>query len=333
MVRRRRLSYTLAAVGAFSLGVSGVLFTSRFVPSDGLPARSDTAAMLSAFTDFAAPGFIVATVLALAALALRDDRPRKVLVVACLAASAVQGVVLVPRWTADPVVAHRGSFTLLALNSRLGQADPADLMRYASSADVVVLTEVNRRQVDDLDELGFSRRFPHRNAGRLPTQGGAGTAVFSIFPITGTERLSSALRNQSWITTLEVPGSPVPVTVVAVHPARPHQGKDRWLGEQNALRAALPTSGPRLLAGDFNAVASQPTLRTLSSDGWTSAVDQAGSGWVPTYPANAARLPPLLDIDHIYLSEGLQSTSLRSVLVHGTDHLGLLATVDITAAG
>ena len=124
MVRRRRFSSVLSAVSSFSLGVSGVLFTSRFVPSDGLPARSDTAAMLSAFTDFAAPGLIVATALALAALALRDDRPRKVLVVVCLAASVIQVVVLVPRWTTDPVVAHHGSFAVLALNSRLAQADP-----------------------------------------------------------------------------------------------------------------------------------------------------------------------------------------------------------------
>ena len=109
--------------------------------------------------------------------------------------------------------------------------------------------------------------------------------------------------------------------------ARPYRGADRWLREQRALQAALPTSGPRVVVGDFNAVASHPTQRALRRDGWASAVEQTGSGWVPTYPAGDPRVPPLIDIDHVYVSSGVHATGLRTVRVPGADHLGLLATL------
>ena len=330
MRARHLLARPPTAAAAILATGSGVLSALRLVPARGLPARSDTVAMLSAFTDYAAPGFALATVSALTGLALRGGRLRSVLAVGCLTATALQVVVLAPRWGPAPTLPHRASFTVLALNSRLGHADPAALVEAASGADVVVLTEVNARQVHALDQLGFAERFPHRSAGPLPAEGGAGTAVFSTFRITSTRQLSPEIKNQSWTTTLDVPGASEPVTVVAVHPARPYRGQHRWLHEQDALRAALPTTGPRLLAGDFNAVASHPTQRALVRDGWTSAVDQTGSGWVPTYPADSSRLPPLLDIDHVYVSAGLQATSLRTVRVTGTDHLGLLATIDVT---
>lgn len=86
----------------------------------------------------------------------------------------------------------------MALNARLGEADPAGLTESARTADVLVLTEATAPQVRALTAAGLIDRFPHRNAGRLPAAGAGGTAVFSRYPLTSTAALSPELANQAW---------------------------------------------------------------------------------------------------------------------------------------
>jgi endonuclease/exonuclease/phosphatase (EEP) superfamily protein YafD len=329
---RRGLAATLSVGAALLLVASGALLGSRYVPARALPLAPDTWAMVTAFTDLAAPGLLLATAAAGVATALRARRARVVLVAVCVAATGVQALLLAPRWVAAAPPAAERSFTVLALNSRLGRADPGALTEAARDADVVVLTEATAPQVRALVAAGLTGRFPYRSTGRLPAAGAAGTAVFSRFPVSGTAALAPDLGNQAWSCRVAVPGVAGGLIVLAVHPARPRLGGTHWLPEQEELRAALPTTGPRLLAGDFNAVASHPTQRALVRDGWRSAVDDAGAGWVPTYPADSRRVPPMIDIDHVFVAGGLQTAAVRSVRVPGTDHLGLLATVAVPAA-
>ncbi|MGI3785892.1 MAG: endonuclease/exonuclease/phosphatase family protein [Janthinobacterium lividum] len=328
-----RVAAALGVVATLLLVASTAVLASRYVPYGVLPVSDDTWAMVTAFTDLAAVGHVLALGAAVAAVVVRRRPTRVVLAGLCVTAAVAQVVLLAPRWVADPAPASATTFTVLSLNARLGQADPAALEEAARTADVVVLTETTAPQVRALDAVGFAERFPHRDTGRLPSGGAGGTAVLSRFPVTRTRQLSAKLANQSWVCSVDVPGLTHALTVVAVHPGRPRPGGSSWLGEQEDLRAALPTSGPRVLAGDFNAVASHPTQRALVRDGWASAVDQAGAGWVPTYPADSARVPPMIDIDHVYVADGLRATSARSVTVPGTDHLGLLVTVAATATG
>ncbi|GAB2580502.1 endonuclease/exonuclease/phosphatase family protein [Microlunatus antarcticus] len=328
-----RVSTALGVVATLLLVASVALLVSRYVPYGVLPLADDTWAMATAFTDLAAPGAFLALVVAGVALVLRRRRAGVVLVALCGLAVLAQGLLLAPRWVAGPPPVSGTTLTVLALNSRLGQADPKGLVDAARTADVVVLTEATAPQLRALAGLGMTDRLPHRCAGRLPSGGAAGTAVLSRFPVTRAVPLSADLANQSRVCSVAVPGTASPLTVVAVHPGRPRLGGTGWLGEQEDLRAALPTSGPRVLAGDFNAVASHPTQRALVEDGWASAVDEAGAGWVPTYPAGSTRVPPLIDIDHVYVGGGVRTTSARAVTVPGTDHRGLLVTVALPGPG
>ncbi len=320
----------LLEVGAgLLLTGSTALLAARYVPARVLPLASDTWAMVTAFTDLAAPVALVATATAAGSLALRRRRSRTVLVALCLASTGVQALLLAPRFVAADGPRTQGSVTVLALNARLGRADPVALTEQARTADVVVLTEATASLVHALGTTGLTSRLPYRNDGDLPTGGASGTAVLSRFPITSTDELSSDLGNQSWVCRVELGGGGPALTVVAVHPTRPRPGGTRWLPEQTALQAALPRTGPRVLAGDFNAVSSHPTQRALVRDGWRSAVDESGAGWVPTYPAGS-RVPPVIDIDHVFVAGDLQATRARSVAVAGSDHLGLLVTVAVT---
>ena len=49
-------------------------------------------------------------------------------------------------------------------------------------------------------------------------------------------------------------------------------------------------------------------MRDLYTDGWRSAADLAGAGYVRTYPADR-RIPPLIGIDHILVNDRLTATA------------------------
>ena len=80
------------------------------------------------------------------------------------------------------------------------------------------------------------------------------------------------------------------------------------------------------MAGDFNAVDDHGPMRDLYADGWRSAADLAGAGFVRTYPADR-RFPPLIGIDHILLDDRLTATEFTTFDVPGTDHLGVRAVI------
>ena len=81
-----------------------------------------------------------------------------------------------------------------------------------------------------------------------------------------------------------------------------------------------------MVAGDFNAVDDHGPMRDLYADGWRSAAELAGAGYVGTYPANE-RIPPLIGSDHILVNDRLAATAFRTFDVPGTDHLGVRAVI------
>lgn len=64
------------------------------------------------------------------------------------------------------------------------------------------------------------------------------------------------------------------------------------------------------------------TLRFVPADALTLPSDSM---------ATVTPVPPPIDIDHVYLSDGLQATRVETVPVTGTDHLGLLVTIGATS--
>ena len=329
---RRGLAALLAVAAGLVALVAVALFGVRYVPPDAFAASPDTLAMVVAFTDLSVVGGFVAVVLALLALALARHRGVVVVTVLCVVALAVPAAAVAPRWASATGPTGERSFTVLALNSLFGRADPTAVARAAATADVVVLTEATRSQLRGLAATGFDERFRYRSTDDLPRDGAGGTIVFSRYRVSATKAYARDLPLQAWVCTLDLPGVDAPLTVAAVHPGRPELGGTHWLPQQEEVRANLPLSGLRLLAGDFNAVDSHPTMRAIRDAGWRSSVDDAGAGWVPTYPADSSTVPPLIDIDHVYLAGGLRATRVESVRVPGTDHLGLLVTVTVTGS-
>ncbi len=150
--------------------------------------------------------------------------------------------------------------------------------------------------------------------------------IYSRFPLTDTAPLPRT-SFQQYVTTASVPGIP-DLRIIAAHPCNPYCGRGLWASEHAVLQSSVEQNldQPLMVVGDLNAVNDHGPMRALRRAGMKSATDVVGAGWLPTYPANR-RLPPLLPIDHVLLNDQLTATSISTVHIDGTDHLGLVAAV------
>ena len=294
-----------------------------------VPPVDDTTALVAAFIAYGLVAYAVVLVCLLVAL-VRGRRRAALAAVTVLTAGLTGahlvwlGRLFVPN---DRPVATE-PFTVLTLNIRNGEADPAAISALAEQADVVVLVETTRAAQAGLAARGWDARFPY--AVGDPRREGSNTAVFSRFRLSRGTVLGRSNFSQ-WSVAVEVPDLGL-VRLLAVHPCNPYCGGGRWHAEHEVVRAAVATqgSGPLIVAGDFNAVAEQSPMQRLHRLGLRSATDLVGAGWLPTYPSGGL-LPPLLPIDHVLLNERLTATAVTPVTVRGTDHRGLL--VDVAGTG
>jgi endonuclease/exonuclease/phosphatase (EEP) superfamily protein YafD len=305
---------TLAGLFAIPAVASTVL---RLVP----PA-DDSTALVAAFIAYGLIAYAVALLCLLVAL-VRARRRAALAGLAGLTAilTAAHVAWLAPLFVPNGRPVTTEPFTVLTLNIRNGEADPAALADRAEEADVVVLVETTEAAMAGLAAEGWDDRFPY--AVGDPRREGSNTAVFSRFRLSRPTLLGRSNFSQ-WSVAVEVPGLGL-VRLLAVHPCNPYCGGGRWHTEHEVVRAAVAAhgDGPLVVAGDFNAVAEQGPMQRLRRLGLRSTTDLVGAGWLPTYPANR-RLPPLLPIDHVLVNERLTATAVTAVEVPRTDHRGLL---------
>jgi endonuclease/exonuclease/phosphatase (EEP) superfamily protein YafD len=285
----------------------------------------DTWVMVTAFTDYGALAYAVA-VLGLGTAALLQRRALRVAaVLVAVALTAVHLSWILPQYVPD----HRpatgpGNLRVLAQNMLFGGADADQLVAAAREADVVVLTEITEPAARALDRAGIGDSQGYQAGGTVPAAGAAGTRVYSRFPLLSSRPLDPAGSHEDWVVTVDVPDVG-PVTVVAVHPPRPVRGGADWAAGQEHVRTLVPHERT-IVAGDFNAVDSHPSMRRFRADGFRDSDELVGAGWQPTYPAQG-RVPPLIAIDHILVSPDLTATRFGTIQLAGTDHRGVTATV------
>lgn len=293
--------------------------------------RPNALSLASSFIDYAIVLWFLAALLGLiafvASLRRTGGKRRWVSGIVSLLAVLALGVQLwwiSPRVTGEPPTFEQ-PITVLELNMLRGAADPQEIATLAEQADIVMLTELTPEAVDALDSFGMKERFPHRVAKGQP--GVSGTGVFSRYPIIESQLVRLAF--EQIFVTVDTPQLG-PLIVGGVHPINPARSQERWSEEGEALlqqvqqtRASTPGT-PAIVTGDFNAVDRHLTMQRFYRNGFHSAAEDANRLWLPTWPA-IGPVPPVIEIDHVLLSEGLAASSLRGVTVSGTDHRGLIA--------
>lgn len=297
-----------------------------------LQPEAGWAVRATAFVPLAAPAYAAVIVLGLLRAAVRTRWARAGLIALVLLACAGLGAHLswfLPQWIGrvpDPA-ADAEPFRVATLNAYAGNVPAAEIAELADAeqVDVLVIEEITRTLLVDLDASGVLQRYPYQ-AGE-PSETVSGTMVFSAFPIDDVAKLDTPFG--SW--GMSVAGPNGSLRLYGVHPRPPVGSAAGWRQDLAAIRAAV--SDADLVAGDFNATPDQQPMLALRESGLRSAAELANAGWSPTWPANGmvhlagVTLPRLVQIDHVLVGERLTVVEVSRRSMTGSDHDAVIAEV------
>ena len=322
----------VAGIALVLLGICLLLTLDRIVVPTGLAA-----VLAMAFVAYALPGYLLCLVLALwlrrrarRSVAERGagPRPRSARLWSAVVVVAFLGAALHAGWLAPSYVGAHPSqeptLTVLQLNTRHGNADPAQVTGLARSraADVVVLEEVDSGAAARYAQAGLRRLLPHTAASH-------GAVVFSRWPLRGVRRLPISDGG-----VLADVAAPKPFWLLGLHTTEPMNGLTTWQHDLAEVRRVVAGKhGPGLVVGDFNATLDHGPMRQLLARGLRDAAEAGNAGWQPTWPSNQVPVfgvsPPmrLITIDHVLVTRPFGVVSTRTVAVAGTDHEALVASL------
>jgi endonuclease/exonuclease/phosphatase (EEP) superfamily protein YafD len=243
------------------------------------------------------------------------------------AALAMAAPLAVPRRqpAADPRAAPlRVTHTNLLYVNRRVAAVPDALA--SLDADVLTFSELTPTHVRRLHASSLAAAYPHQieRAARLAS----GAGLWSRWPLTTHELMTTS--HHTIVADVHAPGGTV--RVIATHTVSPMHGYDEWAGDLASL-GDVRSPEPAIMTGDFNASWWHPELRRLMrAGGWRDAHQVVGHGlscswptdrWHPAFKVH----PPFVRLDHALVNDGLRVLAASDFHVPGSDHLGVVVTV------
>lgn len=264
-----------------------------------------------------------------AASALFGVTRRWLLAVAATGMSLAVLATQVPLWVADDPPEGGFVVRIMSANLRKGTAVPASFVRAAGDrVDVLAVQELTPQALVALSAAGVDDIFPHRYV--VPRQSADGVGLWSRYPLTRAQTRVD-LHMPLIVAALDIPGRTIAPIVAVAHARNPWYA-DAWSSDMRALGSFLDhlrqsADEAVLVAGDLNSTLDMRSLRQLLSNGYRDGAEQAGDGWVPTFPGSMS-IPPLFAIDHV-LTLRCTATRVSTVTIPGSDHRALVATVVI----
>jgi len=299
-----------AVVVASSLLLAALIVLHNWVPDVG---------GLGLLVDSAAPwlGVFIPVLVVLAAFA-RRGRPWVAVLVPIAAWGLVFGATIVPlKWTAPSASAN--TLTVASQNveasSGTGAASAADLV--ATGAQVVAIQEMDAESSAEVSSvLDASYEYSYQ----VGTVG-----LWSSYPILNAQPWDLGLGWQRALAAdLDTPEGLVSIYVIHAASARigDHADRDEMLKN---LADVLPNDeNDRVIAvGDFNAASTDRAFRPILSQ--LNEPNQSDGMFGFTWPATPF---PLARLDH-FLQRGLDVTSNTVIPAGGSDHLAIVATVNL----
>ncbi|MDN4471454.1 endonuclease/exonuclease/phosphatase family protein [Demequina zhanjiangensis] len=226
----------------------------------------------------------------------------------------------------DP--AEHETVTVATVNATFGRVDADAVVALVEEYDVDVLAvqELTPDVFEALEAAGLSARLPEVNA--WPADGFDGTGLWTRLPVAEPMRVDGFV-SKAVHSTVTIGGDDI--TILAAHPAAPGVQTHRDWDADLALLETVASSieGPAMIVGDLNATRDHPGFRRLEDAGFRDAADDAGAGFVPTFPEG--RLPfPVVAIDHVMARDvDWAAASVETVSLSGADHRALVVTYAI----
>lgn len=216
------------------------------------------------------------------------------------------------------------------INKGNGDADAiVDAVR-RHGVDLLAVQELTARARGRLEAAGVSDVLPY--SWTRPGGESAGNGLWSRYPLEPLPQ-RAGFRHPPVAATMDLDGHQV--FVAGVHPVSPYpDDTGRWSDELDELEGWLSeVGGLAVVAGDFNATFDHSQFRDVLASGFRDAAEQAGAGFLPTFPANRRRLPLLITIDHVLVNGGIVATDVRRVQIADTDHEALVTTLAVPGVG
>lgn len=277
---------------------------------------------LQLFTHFRLQYFLVAALLVIAFILLRDRRYAVLL----FATAFINGAHVLPWYFDEPYEPEGRELKILQANVLYTNTEFNRLFTLIDSEqpDVVVLHEVSSAWAAELKRLEGT--YPHQVV--EARDGSFGIAVLAKFPMTATATVASEpLGYPTIVTTFATSGRPL--QVVATHPMIPLGARN--FGARNTQLATVGdllrrSPGATLLVGDLNTSPWDINYKRLEARTGLRNV-RRGFGVAPTWPTF---LPfAMIPIDHVLVSGEVGVRDVRTGPRIGSDHLPLIATLTL----
>lgn len=231
---------------------------------------------------------------------------------------------------------------VMTLNCRYGRANASQIIELAKThkVDTILLQEVSKKLVKNLEKLGINRDFAHAQLGIANNhENGGFNAIYT--------RLSNV---KSFGESIKIDAANVPIvtavagdsraenlqiTFASTHPKSPMRGCAAWssgimeiakIGENHNKSNVKKVT---IIGGDLNSTPDHPSFRALLKSGFFDASMQIGKR-LKTWPT--WQKWPNLALDHVLVKStgcNAKATEQRTIRVDGSDHFALIVCVSI----
>lgn len=219
--------------------------------------------------------------------------------------------------------AEDAALTVASVSATFGRVDADAVVALVreGEVDVLAVQELTPDAADALVAARLEDTLPY--AVLLPEKGFTGTGLWSALPLGDSGEVEGMTSRAPWAVA-EVDGRAV--TVFAPHPAAPGPTDHaRWAADLDVLRDAVAEiDGAVLVVGDLNATRDHRAFRAIEALGCVDAADDAGAGFLPTFPEGRG-LFPVAAIDHVLeCGTGLGAVAVETTSIEGADHRALV---------
>lgn len=268
---------------------------------------------------YATPLPVIAGLLAAAAIGMWRRRDHRTLAASAAGSMAVAALWLTTSFYPAPPRPNSGEINLMLWNTAKRTLTSQGILTTIreESPDILVIIESGTR---NKDLRPVKQALPQHEIREIA--GNLLIAVRGTIAHAGGGNYNDGLK---WAEAhVEVKGQPATLIVAHphAHPMRPRNPGFRFLHSLLDRN----TSGPVILAGDFNTPRDSSLLDPIRKR-FTNAFETAGAGFIETWPAPL----PLLALDQVWLSEGFRAVRCDHIHSWASDHKAV--TVQLVPSG
>lgn len=231
---------------------------------------------------------------------------------------------------------------VMTLNCRYGRANASQIIKLAKThkIDTILLQEVSKKLVKNLEKLGIKHDFAHVQLGSANGHENGGfnaiyTRLSNVKSFGKSIKIDAANVPIVTAVTCDSSAENLLITFASAHPKSPMRGCAAWSSGIMALAKIGENHNESnvkkvtIIGGDLNSTPDHPSFRALLKSGFLDASMQIGKR-LKTWPT--WQKWPNLALDHVLVKSigcTAKATEQRAIRVDGSDHFALIVCVSI----